>query len=450
MPDSYSSPLPPRVWSVSALCRAIGDALDVRFNPVEVSGEISGFTRVASGHCYFSLKDASGQLRCAMFRRAAALLDFTPRDGETVVARARVGLYEPRGDLQLVVEGMSRAGKGALFEQFLRLKAKLDAEGLFDPAHKRPVPTFPRSIGLVTSLAGAALHDVVTVLRRRAPHVALLVAPAQVQGPGAAQEMVRAISELVAHGRRDARAGPSSQASALATQAGSAPIDLLLLVRGGGSIDDLSAFNDETLARAIAACPIPVIAGVGHETDFTIADFVADLRAATPTAAAELAAPERDALLGALERLGDALARCVQARLDRSAQTLDMHLARLARPSRLVARQGMLLSEQGRLLSAAMAAGCLARLGRMASIQDEMRTRMRETLSRESERMLRCSLRLDLMNPRQVLRRGFAWVSAADGKALSRVAEVTPGAALTLQFVDGQADATVQKVRPDQ
>ncbi|HVE52499.1 MAG TPA: exodeoxyribonuclease VII large subunit, partial [Ramlibacter sp.] len=260
-----------RVWAVGALCRAVADALEARFNPVAVRGEISGFSRAASGHCYFQLKDAQGQVRCAMFRRSAGLLDFSPRDGELVEVSGRLGVYEQRGDLQLVVESMRRAGQGALFEQFLRLKARLEEEGLFDTARKRALPLLPQGIGIATSLGAAALHDVVTCLRRRAPHVPVVLAPAAVQGGQAPGELVAALDSLYRLADRGA-------------------IDVILLVRGGGSIEDLWAFNDEQLARTIVRSPVPLVSGVGHETDFTIADFCADLRAPTPLAAAELAA----------------------------------------------------------------------------------------------------------------------------------------------------------------
>src|SRR3982751_5783006 len=207
-----------RVWTVGALCRAVADALESRFNPVSVRGEITGFSRAASGHCYFSLKDAQGQIRCAMFRRSASLLDFSPRDGELVEVTGRLGVYEQRGDLQLVVESMRRAGQGALFEQFLRLKAKLEAEGLFDGARKRDLPLLPRGIGIVTSLGAAALHDVVTCLRRRAPHVSVVLAPAAVQGAQAPNELVAGLQALYRLAERGT-------------------IDVILLVRGGGSIE---------------------------------------------------------------------------------------------------------------------------------------------------------------------------------------------------------------------
>ena len=267
------------VWGVSSLCRAVADTLDARFNPVTVKGEISGFSRASSGHCYFSLKDEGGQIRCAMFRRAAGLLDFSPRDGELVEVQGRLGVYEARGDLQLVVESMQRAGQGALFEQFLRLKTKLEAEGLFDASRKRALPTQPRAIGVVTSAGAAAWHDVMTALQRRVPHIPVRMAPAQVQGQAAAATLVQALQNLYAWTAEDHPTEPA--------------VDVILLVRGGGSMEDLWAFNDEQLARVMAMSPVPVISGVGHETDFTIADFVADVRAPTPTAAAEMAADRK-------------------------------------------------------------------------------------------------------------------------------------------------------------
>jgi exodeoxyribonuclease VII large subunit len=275
-----------RVWQVGALCRAVADALDARFNPVAVRGEITGFSRAASGHCYLSLKDETGQIRCAMFKRAASLLNFSPRDGELVEVRGRLGVYEPRGDLQLIIESMSRSGQGNLFEQFLRLKEKLEGEGLFDAGRKRSLPLAPRGIGVVTSLGAAALHDVVTALQRRVPHIPVVVAPASVQGAGAPGELVKALSSLyllTPEGRGMVADLPSKAGQFLLQSDKQPVVDVILLVRGGGSMEDLWAFNDEQLARTIVRSPVPVISGVGHETDFTIADFCADLRAPTPT-----------------------------------------------------------------------------------------------------------------------------------------------------------------------
>jgi exodeoxyribonuclease VII large subunit len=334
----------PQIWQVGALCRAIADALDARFNPVAVRGEVSGFSRASSGHCYLSLKDESGQLRCAMFRRAALLLDFSPRDGELVEVRGRLDVYGPRGDLQLIIESMSRAGQGALFEQFLKVKAKLEAEGLFDAGRKRPLPLQPRGIGIVTSLGAAALHDVATALQRRVPHIPVVLAPALVQGASAAAEVKQALLDLYDLCERNR-----------ATQNTSAPmIDAILVVRGGGSIEDLAAFNDESLARTIAASPVPVITGIGHETDFTIADFCADVRAPTPTAAAELVAEPTSVWLNLLqnsqERLQAASTRCI----DLLHQRLDSAAQRIGRPSELSAKARVALAAQAQKLNASV------------------------------------------------------------------------------------------------
>lgn len=424
---------PSRRWTVGTLCRAIADALEVRFNPVEVSGEISGFNRVASGHCYFALKDEAGQIRCAMFRRAAGLLDFQPRDGERVVARGRLSVYEPRGDLQLVVENLSRVGAGTLFEQFLRLKARLEAEGLFDPMRKRQLPTLPQGIAVVTSTGGAAIHDVVTALRRRAPHVPVVVVPAQVQGPSAAGELVQALGK----------------AARLATgTADRAPVEVILLVRGGGALEDLMAFNDESVARAIARSPVPVISGVGHETDFTIADFVADRRAPTPTAAAEFAAEPAAVLVDNLDALRKKLSRAVTDRLERHAQTMD-HLAyRVARPSALVVRQRVGLAEGGRRLGLAVGMALDARGMRLRHHADAYPRHLRDLLNKRRQQLEHLAVQLELMGPAQVLARGYVWVSNAVGEAVTSAQGVRQGDLLNLQFADGQLVARAQELHP--
>ncbi|MDI3380761.1 exodeoxyribonuclease VII large subunit [Xenophilus aerolatus] len=414
-----------RVWAVGALCRAVADALDARFNPVAVQGEISGFSRAGSGHCYFSLKDAAGQLRCAMFRRAASLLDFTPRDGDQVEVRGRLAVYEPRGDLQLVVESLRRAGQGALFEQFMQRKAKLEAEGLFDPARKRGLPTMPRRIGLVTSRGAAALHDVVTALRRRVPHIPVVFAPAAVQGAQAPAELVQALESLYAL---------------------SPPVDLILLVRGGGSIEDLWAFNDESLARTIVRSPVPVVAGVGHETDFTIADFCADLRAPTPTAAAELASAPRELWLGALELIEERLRDAVGGRLDVHGQRLDLAAGRLGRPSTMVARQRMELSHAAQRMHHA----ALSKLERAAQVQRALQAdwpaRFEAALARRHERLARAALRLDLLDPALVLQRGYAWLADVHGVPVTRAAQLQPGQPVRAELSDGEAFLTVDAV----
>ncbi|MEY4584777.1 MAG: hypothetical protein RJB10_1274, partial [Pseudomonadota bacterium] len=331
-----SKRLPAQVWQVGALCRAIADALDARFNPVTVRGEISGFSRASSGHCYFSLKDASGQIRCAMFKRAASLADFMPRDGDLVEVRGRIDVYTPRGDLQLIVESISQAGQGALFEQFLRLKAKLEAEGLFEQSRKRALPLMPRKIGLVTSLGAAALHDVATALQRRVPHIPVVLSPASVQGANAPQEIIKALSKLYLL-RQSKRRLEGDLLSNLHDDGSN--IDVILLVRGGGSLEDLWAFNDEALARTIADSPIPIIVGVGHETDFSIADFVADVRAPTPTAAAELVSASHQTWLNTLDLMQDRLQSTANRAIDSQNQRLDRAQARLGRPSNWLAQQ---------------------------------------------------------------------------------------------------------------
>jgi exodeoxyribonuclease VII large subunit len=424
----------PRIWQVGALCRAVADALDTRFNPVAVSGEISGFSRASSGHCYFSIKDAHGQIRCAMFRRAASLLDFMPRDGEQVEVRGRLGVYEARGDLQLVVESMRRAGQGALFEQFLRLKAQLEVEGLFDNARKRPLPVMPRGIGLVTSLGAAALHDVVTALQRRVPHIPVVLAPAAVQGAGAPAELIQALTRLYAH-------------AATPVAGSGSPVDVILLVRGGGSIEDLWAFNDEQVARTIAISPVPVVSGVGHETDFTIADFVADLRAPTPTAAAELAAQPRDAWLGALDLAGERLRDAALRHIDTHGQRLDLAGSRLGRPSGLVARQQMRLSQHAQRL----------RHGVLTSMQRErhaLRTANADFVQSAAqmrgagrERLDRLGLRLGLLDPKLVLQRGYAWLADTQGQAITSARDTSPGQPVRATLADGEVDLTVSQSR---
>ena len=431
------------MWEVGALCHAIGDALQARFNPVAVRGELSGFSRAASGHCYFNLKDASGQIRCAMFRRAAEQVGFSPRDGELVEVRGRLGVYEQRGDLQLVVESMQRAGQGALFEQFLRLKAQLESEGLFDPARKRSLPPLPRGIGLVTSLGAAALHDVVTALRRRVPHIPVVIVPALVQGLQAPQSLVQALLKLY----RLAQEGQEASGDLRGDSAQQPVIDTILLVRGGGSLEDLWAFNDEQLARTIVQSPVPLISGVGHETDFTIADFCADLRAPTPTAAAELVAQPREVWLGTLGLMQDRLDNAVQRVLDRQAQRLDIAAQRLGRPSEQLARNQLQLSRQAQRLRHAM----LLKLQRLAQNQQALQVNLpnifQRNLEQQKQALDRIDLRLQLLDPRLVLQRGYALLTDEQGRAVTQVRQAVPGAALKAQLSDGAVDVVVTQPR---
>jgi exodeoxyribonuclease VII large subunit len=396
----------PHVWQVGALCRAVADSLEARFNPVAVRGEISGMSRPGSGHMYFCLKDAQGQIRCAMFKRTAAMLDLIPRDGELVEVWGRLGVYEQRGDLQLVVETMRRAGQGALFEQFMRLKAKLEADGLFDEDRKRELPSMPRGIGVVSSPRAAAWHDVMTALKRRACHVPVVFAPASVQGGSAPGEMISALESLY----RRAEEGE---------------IDVILLVRGGGSIEDLWAFNDEKLARTIVRSPVPLVCGVGHETDFTIADFCADLRAPTPTAAAELAARPREDWLDELIVLREYLQRSAQRRIDSANQRIDQAAARLGRPLTRLASQEVRLGRAAHRLRYAI----------QSRLQDGIHTLERK------------ATRLELLDPKLVLQRGYALLRTDDGTPMTSAKLAHPGQAITAILADGEVDATVRAVR---
>jgi exodeoxyribonuclease VII large subunit len=405
-----------RIWTVSALCRAISDTLDARFNPVRVTGELSGFVQAASGHCYFSLKDDSGQMRCAMFKRAASGLDFQARDGQRVEVSGRLGVYEARGELQLVVERMVLAGEGALFEQFLRLKAKLEAEGLFDPARKRPIPAHVRGIGVVTSLGAAALHDVVSALARRVPHIPVVLAPAAVQGAGAAGELCKALAQLY----------QLAQTKDSANQDPNAPvIDVILLVRGGGAMEDLWSFNDEQLARTVLASPVPVIVGVGHETDFTIADFVADVRAPTPTAAAELCATTQQSWLDAADQMQERLRSALTRLLDRQSQRLDLAAVRIGKPSSVVA--GM--------------------RHRLDSAHQRIGHALHRDLEQRRHRVQTAELRLGLLDPTLVLSRGYAWLTDTQGQALTRVSQLHSGQSVGARLADGSVELTVQSVR---
>jgi exodeoxyribonuclease VII large subunit len=429
----------------------VADSLDAQFNPVSVRGEISGFSRAASGHCYFSIKDDTGQIRCAMFRRAASLMDFAPRDGELVEVRGRLGVYEARGDLQLIVESMERAGQGALFEQFLRLKAKLEAEGLFDPAHKRALPAQPRAIGVVTSLGAAAWHDVVTALQRRVPHIPVLMAPALVQGAGAAATLAQALQNIYALTAEDNPLCP--------------PVDVILLVRGGGSMEDLWSFNDENLARLIAQSPVPLICGVGHETDFTIADFVADVRAPTPTAAAEMAATDRSAGLEALSVLAHRLSRGLLRQQDRQAQRLDAVAARwgvglarqqdrqtqrlnavaarLGRPQALLGQHSQWLDRLAHRLQAGVQNQLTAQAHQLERLSDRLHFNRSQQVPQRAQRLERAALRLSSVDPRQVLERGYAWLRDENGLALTHATQFQPGQAVRATLADGDVPLRV-------
>jgi len=435
------------VLSVSALNQAVARMLERNFPLTWVSGEVSNFTRAASGHWYFTLKDDAAQVRAVMFKGRAQHAGFIPREGDRVEVRALVTLYAPRGDYQLSVEAIRRAGAGNLYEAFLRLKEKLNAEGLFDPARKRPIPPFVNCIGVVTSLQAAALRDILTALARRAPHVRVVLYPTPVQGDAAAEKIARAIN----------------------TASVRAECDVLLVCRGGGSIEDLWSFNDEGVARAIAAATMPVISGVGHETDITIADFTADLRAATPTAAAELATIPREEWLTMLEGHAKDMTRALRRKLGESGQTLDWLTRRLISPATTIAHARLKLeSLQTRLMHATKIplrqshyALLNLRTRLSAQLPDTRRSRTRlleqarrlssaQTIQNKQHRQALSALnaQLELLNPQRTLERGYAIVTDAKGSVLRTPKALHPRQIITLQLAEGSAKVGIDSVQP--
>lgn len=432
------------VLSVSSLNRLVRDCLESAFPLTWVSGEISNLTYAASGHVYFSLKDSSAQVRCVMWRNRAQSLGWRLENGQKIEARALVSFYEPRGEFQLNIEAIRRAGQGDLFERFLKLKAQLEAEGLFAPEAKRPLPTFPRHVAIVSSLQAAALRDVLTTLHRRAPHLRLSIFPTLVQGEGAGARIAEAL-----------------------TQAGSSDCDAILLCRGGGSIEDLWSFNEECVARAIRASAIPVISGVGHETDFTIADFAADLRAPTPTAAAELVSPDRSHLLTQLDRLHEHLQRRTERALADQQQRVDWLGDRLIHPAERLRQRQQEVATLGMQLRRALRGGidysqlrtkalqqrqaaARPRLDRLESRLDHAGYRLNHEAARQisaySGKLNGLGSSLKQLDPLAVLQRGYALVIGPDGRAVRNAAELNPGDNLALNFRHGSAMATVSQV----
>ena len=389
------------VVTVSELLRSVRDTLERRFPLLWVGGELSNLTRAASGHWYFTLKDGGGQVDCVMFRSRAMALDWTPRDGVQVEARALVTLYEPRGRFQLTVEGLRPAGLGPLYERFLKLKEQLGREGLFDEAAKREPPAYPACIGVVTSLAAAALRDVLTTLARRNPAIPVIVYPVPVQGEGAAARI----------------------AAMLAIASERSECDVLLLVRGGGSIEDLWQFNEEAVARAIRASRIPVIVGVGHETDFTIADFAADRRAPTPTAAAELVSPSRADLASRVGECVRVLARELRRRLEYAMQTVDALARRIIHPAERLRSHQQLVGQ----LSARLAFGLMHGIHAFQS------------------RFERLQVALAGLDPSAVLARGYSITRNATGEVLRDAARAHEGEPITTTLARGSLESKVTK-----
>jgi exodeoxyribonuclease VII large subunit len=403
-PTLYSDKLirSTKILTVSELNRLANQVLTQSFPLFWVSGEISNLTRAASGHWYFSLKDQSAQVRCVMFKGRNSYLDWTPKEGDKVEARCTVTLYEARGDFQLTIEFLQRAGLGVLFEAFEKLKAKLQTEGLFDAALKKSLPTHPKQIGIITSPDAAALRDVLSTLNRRMPSIPIVIYPTPVQGKGAAMLIADAIQ--------------------LANER--AECDVLIICRGGGSIEDLWQFNEEIVARAIAECSIPTISGVGHETDFTICDFVADMRAATPTAAAELATPSRENILNALNQLKQRLSRNMQYPINQRAQALDYLSRRLISPTQQIEQQK----------------------SQLAQIAMRLNTLMNQQLNNNKQNLIRLGQNLTHLNPEAVLTRGYAFVQNKLGKIVNSCQQLHQGDEVTISFGVGSADATINKL----
>jgi len=430
--------------SVSSLNRLVRECLEANFPLTWVGGEISNLTYAASGHIYFSLKDASAQVRCVMWRSRAQLLGWRLENGQKIEARALVSFYEPRGEFQLNVEAIRRAGQGDLFERFLRLKAQLESEGLFAAEAKRPLPAFPRHLAIVTSPQAAALRDVLSTLHRRAPHIRISLFPTPVQGEGAGDKIAAAI-KAAANGDCDA----------------------IILCRGGGSIEDLWAFNEEAVARAIRASNIPVVAGVGHETDFTIADFAADQRAPTPTAAAELLSPNCDALLARLSELQNHLARRLERTLADRQQQLDWLASRLTHPAERLAQRRQAAEQLSQRLHQALirqnkntrlrlnavslrhaaARPQPARLGeQLAHLHYRLHNQASWKISQLHGKLNAQSSGLVQLDPHAVLARGYALAIGPDGRAVRDAAQISTGDALKLSFARGSAGVTVNQV----
>ncbi len=435
------------IYSVSRLAREAKALLEGSFPLLWIEGEISNFARPASGHCYFTLKDSQAQVRCALFRGSQRTLACVPKDGMHVVVRARVSFYEGRGEFQLVIEHLEEAGEGALRRAFEELKNRLALEGLFDPARKKPLPRLPRRIGVITSPGGAVIRDIITTLARRFPPISVLIYPVPVQGEGAAEKIAAAIR--LAGERRDC--------------------DALIIARGGGSLEDLWAFNEEVVARALYQCPLPVVSGVGHETDFTIADLVADARAPTPTAAAVMLSPDLREWLAEFAAAEQQLRRRMNDRLASAQQRLDWLATRLVHPADRIQHlrqrlmdlsRRLILAQTARHNAAATAVlaatGRLHRLSPAATIrqvqlrfahgQERLTLAMRQALERGAHRLSISSGQLDALSPLATLARGYAIVERDDTGALVQdAAQLRPGQRIRVLLARGRLKALVEE-----
>lgn len=451
-PDAGDAEDPtPRVWSVSELNRSLRSTLERGFPALWVAGEVGGWTRVRSGHCYFTLKDDRAQLRCVMWRREAARLPVDPEEGMTLRAFGQITMYEARGELQLQVRELEGEGREGLWKlAFERLRAKLDAAGLLDAGRKRPLPPYPRCVGVVTSPTGAAFRDILSVIGRRAPWTRVLIRGARVQGEGAAEEVAAALRILAATGR----------------------VDVIVVGRGGGSIEDLWAFNEEPVARAIADSPVPVVSAVGHETDVTISDLVADLRAPTPSAAAEAVVQDRSALLETLNGVRPRLARSLRSQVERRGSRLAeskrrarMGIRRLLEPRRV------LLDRLKRRLAPAMDTQIGPRENRLSGLRERLpvafrsllrpirlrniraderlREAVQRAISRRRDRLATAAGRIEALSPLSTLRRGYAVPLDSSGQVLRSVQAFRETPRFHLRVVDGRVECETRSIEPD-
>ncbi len=390
------------ILTVSELNRLAREVLEMSFPLFWVSGEVSNFTRAASGHWYFSLKDQTAQVKCVMFKGRNSYVDFIPREGDKIEARCTVTLYEARGDFQLTVEFVQKAGLGALFEAFEKLKNKLALEGLFDAAFKYAIPKHPNTIGIITSPDAAALRDVLTTLKRRNPNIGVIIYPTPVQGKGAAETIAKAIN----------------------TANQRAEVDTLIICRGGGSMEDLWQFNEEIVARAISDCTIPTISGIGHETDFTICDFVADMRAATPTAAAELACMDINSLKNQLASLQNKFTRQIEFTLNQLAQKLDFLARRLVSPLQRLESKAIQINQ----------------------LKNRMDIALQRRLQTLQQHVLRLKNSLEQLNPNAVLARGYALVQTEKGEVVRSTSQIKLTDTIQIRFSEGQAVAEIKHI----
>jgi exodeoxyribonuclease VII large subunit len=433
------------ILPVSVLVSSARHLLERQLGLVWVSGEISNFTRAASGHCYFHLKDAQAQVRCVFFRHRAQLSDCELENGLAVEVRAIPSLYEPRGEFQLTIETVRLAGRGVLYERFARLKARLEAAGWFAPERKRPLPPWPRAVGIITSTRAAALADLLAMLHRRWPPLAVIVYPAPVQGEGAAAAIAQAIR--IANAR--------------------AEFDVLIIARGGGSIEDLWAFNQEPVARAVFESVLPVVSGVGHETDFTICDFVADVRAPTPTAAAAIVAPDRDALLRQLGAAAGRLRHAHLRTLERTMQRVDGFSRRLVHPAARIERQSRDTAAAAGRLARALSLRLAATNAQVGGLAQRIAWRLAHPLPQAAHlppaalslvraarvrqdgaemRVMVLARSLAHLNPQAVLDRGYAIVTTKDGTIVEDAAALAIGDDVELALARGTAGATIKRV----